>query len=306
MPRLHANVVRLHTRMLSDRTRTQAFLDAIAQVVRPGDVVVDVGTGTGILALAAARAGARRVYAIEAGPVRRVAAEMFARSGHGDRITLLSGRSTKLELPERADVLVTETFGNGALSEQVLGITTDARERLLKPGARMVPRAVTLFALPVAVPQAERARYVFTPRSLRRWNEWYGIDFSPLADVGRGVLLSYCLEPAEVKRWKPLSAPLRLLRVNLEAQEERTVDAMAHAPASKAGTLSGLVMYFELQLSDTVTLTTRPDGAGADNHWLNPVYFFMEPVRVREGDTIGVEYRYSGKTNQDEVRVNVW
>src|SRR5215470_20289620 len=76
-------------RMLEDRIRTSRFIQAIRRTVQPGDVVVDLGTGSGILALAAAQAGAKRVYAIEVQPIAEVAARFFQRSGVGDRITLI-------------------------------------------------------------------------------------------------------------------------------------------------------------------------------------------------------------------------
>jgi predicted RNA methylase len=84
----------LHVALLNDRRRTGA--ETITQVVKPGDVVVDLASGTGILALAAARAGAAHVYAIESTAVGRVAQALFEANGFGDRITLLSGWSTRL------------------------------------------------------------------------------------------------------------------------------------------------------------------------------------------------------------------
>ena len=60
-----ADLMGFHRHLLDDHTRTSALIDAINAVVKPGDTVIDLGTGTGILAMAAARAGAARVYAID-------------------------------------------------------------------------------------------------------------------------------------------------------------------------------------------------------------------------------------------------
>ena len=95
-------------RMLEDQVRTSRFIEAIQRTVQPGDVVVDVGTGSGVLAVAAAQAGAKRVYAIEGRPIANVAARFFQGSGFGDRINLIRGMSTEITLPERADILVSD------------------------------------------------------------------------------------------------------------------------------------------------------------------------------------------------------
>lgn len=145
----------IHIAMLNDTTRTAGFLAAIREVVRPGDVVVDIGTGTGILAVAAARAGARHVYAIEASAIGKGARAVFEANGLADRITLLEGWSTQLTLPERADVLVSEIIGNDPLGESILEYTRDALQRLLKPGARLVPGRLRLFGLPITIPRDE-------------------------------------------------------------------------------------------------------------------------------------------------------
>ena len=124
-----------HARMLHDDRRTGDYLAALAAAVRPDDVVLDIGTGSGVLAVAAARAGARRVYAVEASDIAEVAERVFAANGVQDRVTLLSGWSRQIELPEQADLLVAEVIGNEPLEEEILETTLDARRRLLKPEA---------------------------------------------------------------------------------------------------------------------------------------------------------------------------
>jgi len=99
------DAILFHASMLNDRRRTAGYLASIRDVVKPGDVVVDIGTGTGILAIAAVRAGARHVYAIEEARIARVARTLFEANGMTDHITLIRGRSTEVRLPQRADVL---------------------------------------------------------------------------------------------------------------------------------------------------------------------------------------------------------
>ena len=103
--------VPVHRRMLSDQVRLDAYRRAIEETVRPGDVVVDAGSGTGILALYAAKAGARKVYAIEQSDFADWSPVMAKHNGFGDVIQLVRGNFGEVELPEPADVLVTGTFG---------------------------------------------------------------------------------------------------------------------------------------------------------------------------------------------------
>jgi protein arginine N-methyltransferase 1 len=302
---LDATVVQLHTRMLNDQPRTQRFLSAIAEVVRPGDVVVDLGTGTGILAIAAARAGARKVYAIEAGPVGPVAKKLFAANGFADRIELVEGYSTEIDLPERADVLVTETFGNSPLSEEVLEIVVDARKRLLKPDARVVPGSVRVFGTPMAVPPGELGQFVFTPDRLEQWRRWYDVDFSPLGSVDRNALLTHWLDRARVAEWPALAPAAPLIDLDLTAMGDAKVHGSADVPVHGKGVLSGIAVHFELQLSPSVTHSTDPLQSGPDNHWLVPIYFFVEPMDVRRGDVLRISYSYDPADKEEWIDVRL-
>ena len=97
--------------MLGDEVRVTAYLRAIEQVVRPGDVVLELGTGPGFFAVAACRAGAARVYAVEPNDVITLGPAVAAANGCADRITFLRTSSERVTLPERADVLVEDMRG---------------------------------------------------------------------------------------------------------------------------------------------------------------------------------------------------
>src|SRR5215208_4444409 len=118
--------------MLQDRERTGAFRRAIHEVVTPGDVVMDIGAGSGVLSLFACQAGARRVYALEAGPAIEIAREMARRNEVEDRVVLINELSHRTRIDEPVDVLVTETLWNFGFGEGILGVVLDARERFLK------------------------------------------------------------------------------------------------------------------------------------------------------------------------------
>jgi len=125
-----------HHSMLADEVRTSSFLRAITEVVKPGDVVVDIGSGTGVLSLFAAMAGASRVYSIEREPVIEIAGEIATRNGLSETISFIAGSSLEVEIPERADVLVTETIGNVGFDEGIVTWVADARRRLMRELSR--------------------------------------------------------------------------------------------------------------------------------------------------------------------------
>ena len=172
-----------HARMLHDERRTGDYLTALTAAVRPSDVVLDIGTGSGVLAVAAARAGARHVYAVEASDIADVAERVFARNGVRDRVTLIPGWSRQIELPEPADLLVAEVIGNEPLEEEILETTLDARRRLLAPGARLIPNALTLLARPVLLPETDIRQRAFGREALKRWQTLYDMDFGPLLEA---------------------------------------------------------------------------------------------------------------------------
>ena len=200
--------------MLHDDRRTLDYLAAIRAAVGTGDVVVDIGTGNGILALAAARAGARQVYAIEATDIADVAEEVFAVNGVGDRVTVVRGWSALVDLPERANVMVTETIGSEPLEEDILGTVLDARRRLLTPDAVMIPNRLTLLARPLLLPDEAARQRSIGPAALRRWKRLYDVDFQPLLDAAAGQPIQDPVEAETVSQWPPVGPVATLATID--------------------------------------------------------------------------------------------
>lgn len=282
--------------MLNDRRRTESFLAAVRQVVRPGDVVVDIGTGTGVLAIAAAQAGAARVYAVEATGIGKLAEANFRANGLQDRITLVPGWSMHVTLPERADVLVSEIIGNDPFGEQVIEVTTDARTRLLKPGARMVPSRINVFGLPMAVPDRTIRRHLFTPEVLDTWRSWYGIDFGALAGSNPSSF-SFFVDPKRL-RGCALTDPVLVAAVDLDTAGSSTVavDRIFAAPSSRR--LNGVLIYFELELVPGVRLSAHPDQVERTCHWVLP-----DPLVLEQGASYRLTYRHRVVGQPNGVRV---
>jgi SAM-dependent methyltransferase len=150
---LAASVPEWHFRIVSDQARNAAFDAALRRAVTPGSRVLEIGTGTGLLAMMAARAGAAEVITCEMTPaIAEKAAEIVPLNGFADRIRVIAKNSEKLEadadMGGRADILVSEVVSNDLLAEHVLSAHEPAVRNLLKPGARVIPaRGVVRVAL---------------------------------------------------------------------------------------------------------------------------------------------------------------
>ncbi|MCZ6462257.1 MAG: 50S ribosomal protein L11 methyltransferase [Actinobacteria bacterium] len=263
-----------HHSMLVDRERTEAFLRALMAEVRPGDVVVDIGAGTGVLSMFAAMAGARHVYAIEEGPIGEVAIRAIEHNGFADRITVLRGRSTEIELPVRGTVLVTETIGNVGLEEGITAWVRDAQERLLTPDARFIPRSVAVVAAPVEVHEDHG--------ELTRWKRpQYTLDFSALLELGVNNLLWAELAPRNL-----VAEPIPIIEVDLTARPDSDVAGSARFVSQRECALHGIGVWFRAELVPGRFLTNGPPLRTPS--WNQGYLPLLEPIHVRKGDEIDI------------------
>jgi protein arginine N-methyltransferase 1 len=273
-------------RMLDDEARTSALVGAVRAAVRPDDVVLDLGTGTGLLALAALQAGARRVFAIEETAIASAAEAVF----RGEpRITLLRGNSRELSLDEPATLLVSEILGDEPLAERVLEAFADARARLLAPGARILPRRLRILARGVELDPATQGAHRFEERAIRRWSDLYGLDLGPLVGVGLPEGYRTVVTQETATRFTPRTAAVELASLDL-ASAPTTLDVSVSAECLAGGALDAVVTWFEAELDDERTLSSEPGRIGASRHWNLTVWFAPRDMRLDDGDGVALRY----------------
>jgi len=151
-----------HRTMVSDAVRVDAYARAIAATVRPGDVVLDLGCGVGIFAVLAARAGAKKVYAVDLDDSVHYARRVADHNGVGDRVEVVRGRIGEVTFPERIDVVIGDVRGRLPLDVGGPAAWRGARRHLV-PGARTIPRRDVVFAQPVASETIYRDHHVSAP-----------------------------------------------------------------------------------------------------------------------------------------------
>nr|BBC15203.1 methyltransferase [Streptomyces sp.]BBI93421.1 methyltransferase [Streptomyces sp.] len=284
----------VHIAMLEDPVRKATFQQAVRETVRDGDVVLDLGTGSGILAITAAQAGARKVYAVEPAGMVHLARRIAERNGVADRIEFIRGWSPQLELPERADVLLTDIVGNESLDMQIWETVQDARRRLMKDAPRLVPGRLTSFATLARIPNGVLDKHRVTQDHLARWKEMFGIDFGPMAESESRRSIGFYERPETVQTWDFFSKPAELYQVDLQQDMTGPLATRCTLDVDRAGEANGVVVHFEARLGPNTTLSTAPWLGSARSHWYTAVWALPEPVKVSPGQELAYSYRYFG------------
>ena len=261
--------------MISDEPRVARYVEALRHAVKPGSVVLDIGTGTGVLAIMACRLGARRVFAIEPGDVIELAREIAQASGCG-RIEFFHALSTDIELPERADVVVAEIHGVLPLFEKSLATLVDARARLLAPGGTMIPARETVWASVVEAPALHA-------RLLAPWGENpFGIDMS----AGRRHVTSELFR-CEFGADELLAPPARWAVLDYAVIAGPDVHQRVSLQASRPGACHGVALWFDSELAPGIELSNAP---GKPRLIFGNGYLpWPKAVRVAAGDVIEID-----------------
>jgi SAM-dependent methyltransferase len=275
----------VHRTMIRDRVRTEAFRRAIESVVRPGDVVLDVGAGSGILSLFAARAGAGRVYAVERTAVAALAQRLAAANGVAEIIEVFHGDVMEVELPGPVDVIVSEWLGGFGIDEGMLGPVIAARDRWLKPGGIMIPRTVTAWTALVC------DRYSGGMAEFLRHNP-YGLNLDDLAEMTVNEIF-YSGTFRHLAAGDRRSEPARLwttdaLLVPLE-QAQAPCQAETLLPVRGHGTANALGLWFSAELAPGISLSVGP--GDLPTHWGMTTAPLRRPVQLTPGMVVRARVR---------------
>jgi protein arginine N-methyltransferase 1 len=271
--------IEYHHSMLTDDTRMQRYLRAILKAVEPGDVVLDIGSGSGILAYFACIAGAKRVYAVEQDPIVELARAIRNHNGFQDRVVFLDDWSDQVEIPEPVNVIVTETIGNIGFEEGILGWIIDAEERLLAQDGRIIPGSIELMVAPVE-----------TPDALDLLDDWtkkmYALDLSPVRAVVANNLLWINLLPNMF-----LSRPATMIRSELAKVKSTDIAGESVFVAGRDGLVQGLGCWFKAELVPGIAISNDP--SPKDSSWTQILLPLERPLPVSAGDRLHVHIQAS-------------
>jgi len=264
--------------MLADNIRVETYRRAIFQTVRKGDRVVDIGTGTGILAFFALQAGARKVYAIETGPIIEVAKKTARDNGFFDRMDFIHQDSIDTEIPERVDVLITETCGCLGVDEGIQDTLSDARKKFLKKDGYIIPAALRLLAVPVCLQTHHPFQFLE--------EHFYGIQTKHIREVAANNV--YGLNPALTGNPLWLSEAKELLTVDFYACEplKWPLSMKTCLHITQKGDYHGVLVFPEITLAKDVCLSLIQGSRFLDTHWEIPFFPVAPKKHLVPGDRL--------------------
>ena len=256
--------------MILDEVRTSAYAGAIAETVKAGDVVLDIGSGSGILALLAAKAGAKKVYAVEAGSAHELVRAHAKENGLGEVVDVVQANLRDVD-PARFDpkpnVIIGEMLGHFAPQEYQHELYAIARDRLAAPDPRLIPGAYRLcFGL---------ARIEELSRDIGSLRDTYGVSLEHLAQR--------LLSRPTFTRVKPESLLTPETATEWVASDaERPIHYDITVPIERTATANAVVVSWEAQLSPSHLLGSRAQDP--ETHWLQLALPLDRELPVEAGE----------------------
>ncbi|PBK95719.1 S-adenosyl-L-methionine-dependent methyltransferase [Armillaria gallica] len=333
----------IHAIMIQDQVRTSTYAEFILTnpSIFEDAVVLDVGCGTGILSLFAARGGAKRVYAVDASDIAEKAEKIIKVNGMEDIITVIRGKIEDLTIPEKVDIIISEWMGYALLYESMLDSVLSARDRFLRPGGIMAPSQCKMMLGLCDAGEILKDRVTF-------WNDVYGFDLSAMADDMYDEAIIDVVGPNTM-----ISAPYTIKDLYLGNISTRQLNFsspfMLVSRADRRTKVTAFVLYFDTFFTKTgkpVSPSTqvkavkedeavlaevwpvggkpppqRRPSQGADRekvtsfstgpqsiptHWKQTLFLLREPIVVEEGSKVrGTFYCRKSESNSRELEIEI-
>jgi len=250
-------------RMLGDGPRMAFYHAAITRHIKPGQRVVDLGTGTGILAAYASRCGASQVYAIDHSTIIEHAKELAAENGI-ENVQFEDVHSTEFHLEERVDVILHEQIGDFLFDEAMVPNVCDLRDRVLKPGGLILPSDFELYCEPVTLHDDRRMPYIWELTNV------HGFDYSSMERSRPQNPEYYRLASCDLSLVKNyIGEPAPMVEVDLNTIQEDTLPLTVTftREVKHAGIIDGLVVFMKAKVDDDLELSSSPTDPGRAPHW---------------------------------------
>lgn len=316
----------IHREMIEDHVRTESYRNFIEKHrdLFAGRTVLDVGCGTGILSLFCARAGARKVFAVDNSDIAQRAKQIVAQNGYQEKVEVIRGKvedfhTQRLIGQEKVDVIISEWMGYGLLFEGMLDSVLRARDLYLKEDGFMVPSHCTLRMVPISDKD-----WVAQSKGEKFWKDIYGFDFSPM--VSGGPLNDRDIGVFDVPEGALCGTACTFYQLDLKHIQVQELDFTAPFSTKLhpgVDSLDGFALWFDTfflppgQTQDATTINTAnwgKDGkpglgfstgpTATPTHWHQAVLLLSEEDRKKEvkgGSTLKGSVTYKKKRRDDRA-----
>ncbi|XP_017166411.1 protein arginine N-methyltransferase 8-B isoform X1 [Poecilia reticulata] len=284
----------IHEEMLKDEVRTLTYRNSMYhnKHIFKDKVVLDVGSGTGILSMFAAKAGAKHVYGIECSSISEYS-ERIIKSNHLDSvITIFKGKVEEVELPvEKVDIIISEWMGYSLFYESMLNTVIFARDKWLKAGGLMFPDRASLYVLAIEDRQ-------YKDFKIHWWENVYGFDMTCIRNVAMKEPLVDVVDPKQVVTNSCLVKEVDIYTVK---PDDLSFTSAFCLQSQRNDYVHALVTYFNIEFTKCHKKTgfsTAPDAAYT--HWKQTVFYLEDYLTVRRGEEITGSFTM--KPNEKNIR----
>ncbi|KAJ0090403.1 hypothetical protein Patl1_13138 [Pistacia atlantica] len=298
--------------MLSDRVRMDAYFNAIFENKHhfQGKTVLDVGTGSGILAIWSAQAGAKKVYAVEATKMSEHARTLIKANNLDHVVEVIEGSVEDVSLPEKVDVIISEWMGYFLLRESMFDSVICARDRWLKPTGVMYPSHARMWMAPIRSSLGDQKRNDYEG-SMDEWYRFvqdtktsYGVNMSVLTRPFSEEQKKYYLQTSLWSNLHPhqvIGTAAIVKEIDCStATVNDVLEVRSNLLSSITGErtrLCGFGGWFDVHFRGSkvdpaqkeIELTTAPS-MDDSTHWGQQVFLLHPPIHVSEGDDLNVSF----------------
>jgi len=290
----------IHEEMLKDEVRTKSYRNAIMnnRHLFRDKIVLDIGCGTGILSLFAAKAGAKHVYAIDASDIIDQATQIVKDNHFSDVITCIKGKAEEIELPvEKVDIIVSEWMGYCLLYEAMLNTVIYARDKWLKPGGILLPdkAVMNIYGIEDEDYKNDKINY---------WDNVWGFNMSCIKKVAIQEPLVDVVESRQV-----MTGGAKLLTIDISTikAEELSFKVPFKLMAVRDDYCHALVVAFDIEFSKCLKPVTFSTGPHAGyTHWKQTVFYMQDVLSMKRGEEIRGEFSCKpGSKNPRDLELSI-
>ncbi|GFS53849.1 protein arginine N-methyltransferase 1 [Trichonephila clavipes] len=290
----------IHEEMLKDEVRTLTYRNAMYhnKHLFRGKTVLDIGCGTGILCMFAAKAGASKVIGIECSGIVEHAENITKENNLDHIITIVKGKVEDVEIPvEKVDIIISEWMGYCLFYESMLDTVLYARDKWLKPDGMMFPDRATLFLCAIEDRQ-------YKDEKINWWDSVYGFNMSCIRKVAISEPLVDVVDPKQVVTSVCLLKEVDLYTVKVS---DLKFSSPFHLQVKRDDYIQAFVTFFNVEFTKCHKRTgfsTAPEAPYT--HWKQTVFYFDDYLTVRKGEEVyGVFRMCPNEKNKRDLDFNI-